>query len=534
MKLLFLKNNLWLFLLSLSLLVACSSDDSDDNPDPTPTPIATATCSDNTQNGDETGIDCGGSCDPCTVEPTCTDGVQNQNEEGVDCGGPCNNDCPSCNDGVQNQNEQGVDCGGPCDNACPNCSDNMQNGNETGVDCGGPLCAACPTCDDGIQNQDEEDVDCGGSCNTECPTIIEAESGELFSGTTDEDQTISTGGVVAFLNIVGNGFTLKDIPASKSFEIKYASELDGVISVYINDVDTGENIEFTNTGSWGSITGSVFFNYDIPNNAEVTIINNNGDVAMNVDYLAFYTTPSDNPANKVENCTDGIQNQDETGIDCGGSCIACIDNPTSLHVPASGKKLMIIGQDLDAVGGYIDSGEFPTPGGITTYVYGYDNTALLSETNWGAGPLNGNAVKDTYTDSAIVIGMNINENFGDLMRNIPAGEHDDELDALVAFIGSADRPVYIRIGYEFDNPGNDYSPGVQFRSAYAYIVNYIRQDVDAAKWFVSVWQATTSPISQGSEPIDYWYPGDEYVDWIGGSWFLSPVDHPNQEQNLMT
>jgi hypothetical protein len=53
-----------------------------------------ATCDDGIMNGDETGIDCGGSCDPC---PTCEDGIMNGEEEGVDCGGP---DCPPCNIGL--------------------------------------------------------------------------------------------------------------------------------------------------------------------------------------------------------------------------------------------------------------------------------------------------------------------------------------------------------------------------------------------------------------------------------------------------
>ena len=69
---------------------------------------------------------------------------------------------PTCDDGIQNGNETGVDCGGDCA-ACPTCDDGIQNGNETGVDCGGD-CAACPTCDDGIQNGNETGVDCGGDC----------------------------------------------------------------------------------------------------------------------------------------------------------------------------------------------------------------------------------------------------------------------------------------------------------------------------------------------------------------------------------
>jgi len=44
---------------------------------------------------------------------TCTDGIQNQGETGIDCGGPCQ-PCPTCTDGIQNQGETGIDCGGPC------------------------------------------------------------------------------------------------------------------------------------------------------------------------------------------------------------------------------------------------------------------------------------------------------------------------------------------------------------------------------------------------------------------------------------
>jgi hypothetical protein len=47
------------------------------------------TCDDGIQNGDETGVDCGGSCEPCIDEPTCDDGIQNGDETGVDCGGSC-------------------------------------------------------------------------------------------------------------------------------------------------------------------------------------------------------------------------------------------------------------------------------------------------------------------------------------------------------------------------------------------------------------------------------------------------------------
>ncbi|MBL0025179.1 MAG: fibronectin type III domain-containing protein [Saprospiraceae bacterium] len=120
-------------------------------------------CTDGIKNGNETGIDCGGSCVPC---PNCSDGIKNGNETGIDCGGDCA-PCPTCFDGIKNGYESGIDCGGPC-LPCQTCFDGIKNGSETGVDCGGS-CTPCPTCSDGIKNGTETGVDCGGTCPV-CPT----------------------------------------------------------------------------------------------------------------------------------------------------------------------------------------------------------------------------------------------------------------------------------------------------------------------------------------------------------------------------
>ncbi|MFC1610731.1 hypothetical protein ACFL6C_07225 [Myxococcota bacterium] len=131
---------------------------------------ATSTCSDGTQNGNETGVDCGGSCSPCPA-PSCSDGIQNGDQTGVDCGGSCPACAPSCSDGIQNGDETDVDCGGSCPACAPSCSDGMQNGDETDVDCGGS-CPACEaSCSDLLQNGDETGVDCGGSCDA-CPAPV--------------------------------------------------------------------------------------------------------------------------------------------------------------------------------------------------------------------------------------------------------------------------------------------------------------------------------------------------------------------------
>ena len=56
--------------------------------------------------------------------PSCTDGIQNGDETGVDCGGSCPDDCPPahCSDGVISGDEEGVDCGGSCPDKCQNTS----------------------------------------------------------------------------------------------------------------------------------------------------------------------------------------------------------------------------------------------------------------------------------------------------------------------------------------------------------------------------------------------------------------------------
>ena len=97
----------------------------------------------------------GGSLDTWTLElcgtvpsnATCDDMIMNGDEEGVDCGGSLCAPCATCMDGVMNGDEVGIDCGGATCPVCPACDDGIQNGDEDGVDCGGSFCAACPCSD---------------------------------------------------------------------------------------------------------------------------------------------------------------------------------------------------------------------------------------------------------------------------------------------------------------------------------------------------------------------------------------------------
>ncbi|CEM07649.1 unnamed protein product [Vitrella brassicaformis CCMP3155] len=82
--------------------------------------------------------------DLCTTEEAeCDNGVINTNKLRLVC------KKPTCDDGVANGDETGVDCGGSCDRACVSCTDGVQNGNEKGIDCGGSDCRPCRNCGEG-------------------------------------------------------------------------------------------------------------------------------------------------------------------------------------------------------------------------------------------------------------------------------------------------------------------------------------------------------------------------------------------------
>ena len=194
--------------------------------------------------------------------------------------------------------------------------------------------------------------------------------------------------------------------------------------------------------------------------------------------------------------------------------------------PADGKKLLIIGQDLGAVGGldlysegYVDQVDTPVPAGITTYTGLPGLGGLVNLDNWGAGDVHAQAyVEDeTFDNSAIVIGLYISG----ALSGINGGFFNNSIRTLANWVKTQIRPVFLRIGYEFDGPWNGHNP-TEFRNAWRHIVQIF--DEEEVKNVAYVWQSAginTPNISQ-------WYPGDEYVNWLGYSHF----DQPNPGQSI--
>lgn len=195
--------------------------------------------------------------------------------------------------------------------------------------------------------------------------------------------------------------------------------------------------------------------------------------------------------------------------------------------PNDGECYVFIGQDLGAIGGlqgynngYCDF--FQVPAGVTAYLgMSNDDTAniggLYEIDNWGSG----DCCADLYTKSSnfdkcmIAIGFPIVGQEVDIIN----GKYDNKLETLGQWIKNiSPRPIFLRIGYEFDGSDwNHYVPET-YIPAYKYIKNFF--DNMNIKNVAYVWQSKGYGTSVSS--LQEWYPGDEYVDWCAYSHFGEP------------
>ncbi|MEO0579757.1 MAG: hypothetical protein AAFZ58_13805, partial [Pseudomonadota bacterium] len=231
---------------------------------------------------------------------------------------------------------------------------------------------------------------------------------------------------------------------------------------------------------------------------------------------------------------------------CMAAC-ASPPNAKDTSTQESTERLFIIGQDLGAIRGYMDSACCVAPDGMTAYVdfyevlsepdqyggLGFDDHGqpYLDEATWGAGPVNAYLTATEYPVRYLAIGLSITENEhpGGLAR-IANGEHDAEIAHLANFIAALDTIVLLRIGYEFDGYWNaGYGNAPQYVAAFRRIVDGLR--AAGTSNVQTVWQGAASTtdmvLDNGRhDQIGDWYPGDDYVDWFGFSWFMEPDEQP--------
>ena len=257
-------------------------------------------------------------------------------------------------------------CGAP---PAPTCTDGIQNGNETGVDCGGPDCAPCvqPTCTDGIQNGDETGVDCGGPdcapCAIACSSTIssfpynegfESGTGDWTQESGDDfDWTVRSGGTpssntgpssadegtnyIYMESSSPNYSTKRAILGSPCLDLSTASEPSvsfryhmygatamGSLDLEVSTDGTNWTSIWNRSGNQGNAWLSANVDLSAYNGSTIRLRLNGitgttwqGDMAVDAMNVII-SAP-------VPTCNDGIQNGDETGVDCGGSsCTPCL------------------------------------------------------------------------------------------------------------------------------------------------------------------------------------------------------------------
>jgi len=170
--------------------------------------------------------------------------------------------------------------------------------------------------------------------------------------------------------------------------------------------------------------------------------------------------------------------------------------------------LFIVGQDRETVEEYVKTVGVD-PGGVLL------NASLKAPE--GLTDKAADALIERHPNSALLIGLNV----VDSLEAINSGALDKAIDQLLDRLAALQRPIFLRFGYEFDGTWNHYDPD-QFRAA--WIKFYQRIKAKQIDNIALVWQSAAScDGTYSAHPLEAWYPGGEFVDWVGLS-YLAPAN----------
>jgi hypothetical protein len=178
-------------------------------------------------------------------------------------------------------------------------------------------------------------------------------------------------------------------------------------------------------------------------------------------------------------------------------------------LPPEGKTLLMIGQDKETIAQYVAATGM-IPAGVMVYTSIRDVSGLIQPLDVGSGVQHGAYLAKEYPHSSLQIGLYMVGALEDVNR----GMYDDNIDKLASWIQAQQRPVYLRIGYEFDNVDNHYEPA-QYILAFKRIVDRFRER--GVNNVAFVWHSVAN--LSGDAAIMQWFPGVDYVDWLAVSLF---------------
>jgi len=98
--------------------------------------------------------------------------------------------------------------------------------------------------------------------------------------------------------------------------------------------------------------------------------------------------------------------------------------------------------------------------------------------------------------------------------DIMNGKYDENIKAMIAGFNKLGRPIWLRIGYEFNGGWAKFTPS-SYIASYKHITNALRANAFCNKYVATVWDYTADGGQEPNDVYKDWYPGDEYVDWWG-------------------
>lgn len=181
------------------------------------------------------------------------------------------------------------------------------------------------------------------------------------------------------------------------------------------------------------------------------------------------------------------------------------------YEPADGRTLVVVGQDTASIESYA-SEVGPMPAGVMLYTSIRDLAGVSYPADFGAGNHDLSRWATHPSKFVLQIGLSLVNALDDVTN----GSLDANIDTLIGLLANTGRPVFLRVGYEFDSDWAAYEPD-SYRPAFRRIASRIREK--GAGNVVMVWHAWGYFHSFGQGSVDPWYPGDDYVDWVAVSRF---------------
>lgn len=119
---------------------------------------------------------------------------------------------------------------------------------------------------------------------------------------------------------------------------------------------------------------------------------------------------------------------------------------------------------------------------------------------------------------AFLLYLNFEEEGAECPR-IVSGGYDAKLIETFGYLNTLSCPVFVRIGGEMNVWGNQAKPA-DFIAAYQHVVNIARSQAPRAAMVFSPNYSSANKVD-----MDIYYPGDQYVDWVGASLYYDRWHH---------